>query len=113
MRTPEMTAGEPGRTEGSERSGSRSVDVYVDDPRLDFAEAKRVADRTAGSLDPDPLLLAWFVRRTGEHSPRVECCGDDKPAWLVYAESRGGNLMIRLNAGEYQFVYRVEGDSNR
>lgn len=77
---------------------------------LDFAEAKRIADETARNAGPDPMLLAWFSRSTGEHSPRVDCCGDEKPAWLVYAESRGGNLTVRLNGGEYEFVYRVESD---
>jgi hypothetical protein len=89
------------------------VEVYVDDGKLDFAEAKQIADRAARNLDPQPMLLAWFERNTGEHSPRVECCGDDKPAWLVYAESRGGNLVIQLNDGEYQFVFRVEEESVR
>ena len=77
---------------------------------LSFAEAKRIADDAARNCVLHPMLLAWFSRRTGEYSPRVECCGEDKPAWLVYAESRGANLTIRLNDGEYLFVYRAEDE---
>jgi len=36
----------------------------------------------------------------------VTCCSDDKPAWLVYAESRGGDLVIDINGESYVFVYR-------
>jgi len=35
-----------------------------------------------------------------------DCCGDDKPAWLTYAESRGGDLVIDINGEAYVFVYR-------
>jgi len=106
MKAPETHAEEPETPEGPGRNRHRQVDVHVDDAELDFVEAKRIADRAAREEVQNPMLLAWFSRRTREHSPRVECCGDDKPAWLVYAESRGGNLMIRLNDGEYLFVYR-------
>lgn len=77
----------------------------------DFPEAKRVADRTARNSGRDPMLLAWFVKETGEHSPRVECCGEEKPAWLVYAESRGGNFTVSVNDGAYVFVYRMEEET--
>ena len=43
------------------------------------------------------MLLAWYDRGAGTFSPRVTCCGDDKPAWLIYAESRGGDLIIDIN----------------
>jgi hypothetical protein len=35
----------------------------------------------------------------------LECGKGDKPAWIVYAESRGGNLTIDINAGQYLFIY--------
>jgi hypothetical protein len=82
------------------------VSVYESD--LTFGQAKRIADQAACEVALHPMLLAWFERATGEHSPKVECCGDDKPAWRVYAESRGGDLTVRLNGGEYEFVYRSQ-----
>jgi hypothetical protein len=52
------------------------------------------------------MLLAWYNGRTGEFSPKVTCCGEDKPTWLIYAESRGGDLVIDINDEAYVFVYR-------
>jgi hypothetical protein len=52
------------------------------------------------------MLLAWYNGGTGAFSPQVPCCGDDRPGWLIYAESRGGNLVIDINDEAYVFVYR-------
>lgn len=107
---PRSTGGGTEPPEGPGRKEQREVELHAHEGELSLSEAKRLADAAARDRVPDPMLLAWFSRKTGEHSPKVECCGEDKPAWLVYAESRGGNLTIRLNDGEYVFVYRVEGD---
>jgi hypothetical protein len=82
------------------------VDLKVEDPALDFPRARELADRRARELCPDPMLLAWFDRRAGRYSPDIVCCREDKPTWLTYAESRGGDLVIDLNGEEYVFVYR-------
>ena len=73
---------------------------------LDFSKARALAERTAAQMGTDPMLLAWYKGETGEFSPRVTCCHDDKPAWLIYAESRGGDLVIDINDEAYVFVYR-------
>ena len=39
-------------------------------------------------------------RKTGEGYPNIECGKGDKPAWVVYAESRGGDLTIDINDGD-------------
>ena len=82
------------------------IDVAVADAALDFAQARRLAETRARQETADPMLLAWYDRGTGRFSPRVTCCGDDKPAWLIYAESRGGDLVIDINREAYVFVYR-------
>jgi hypothetical protein len=82
------------------------VDLRVDDPALDFPRARLHADRRAGELCDYPMLLAWFDRKTGRFSPDLVCCGEDKPTWLLYAESRGGDLVIDINREEFVFVYR-------
>jgi hypothetical protein len=74
---------------------------------LDFARALDLADRRAGETGEEPMLLAWYNRDTGAFSPQVTCCRDDKPAWLTYAESRGGDLVIDINDESYVFVYRT------
>ena len=82
------------------------IDLEVADAPLDFAHARALADQRARQLAAEPMLLAWYNRDTGEFSPQVTCCGEDKPTWLIYAESRGGDLIIDINREAYVFVYR-------
>ena len=81
------------------------VDVAVEDPSLGFEEAKEIADRKAREISEDAMLIAWFDRQSGRLSPPVECGGKAKPAWLVYAETRGANIVIDVNRETYVFVY--------
>ena len=81
------------------------IDIDVTDTPLDFARARAIAEARARQEAADPMLLAWYDRGTGAFSPQVTCCGDDKPAWLIYAESRGGDLVIDINQEAYVFVY--------
>ena len=81
------------------------IDVGVPDTPLDFGQARAIAEMRARQEAADPILLAWYDRDAGRFSPQVTCCGNDKPAWLVYAESRGGDLVIDINCEAYVFVY--------
>ncbi len=47
------------------------IDVWVEDAVLDFSRAKQAAMRGSPG-DRRPMLLAWYDRRSGEFSPRVE-----------------------------------------
>jgi hypothetical protein len=71
--------------------------------------ARQLADDAARARDIDPMLLSWFEASSGDHSPRVECCSDDRPGWLAYAQSRGGDLVISINDLSYVFVYMRSG----
>ena len=82
------------------------IDIDVTDALLDFARARAIAEARAGQEAADPMLLAWYDRGAGRFSPQVTCCSDDKPAWLTYAESRGGDLVIDINGEAFVFVYR-------
>ena len=81
------------------------IRIQVDDEALDFARAKQLADEEAKKVTADPMLLAWYNAKTGDFSPQVTCCGEDKPTWLIYAESRGGTICININEEEFVFVY--------
>ena len=35
----------------------------------------------------------------------LECGPGDKPAWVIYAESRGGDLTIDINEGQFVFIF--------
>ena len=80
--------------------------VKTEGSHLDFRAAKTLADRQAAAVSSDPMLLAWYDAGAGRYSPTVECCGEDKPAWLIYAEARGGNIVVDINDEEFIFVYR-------
>ena len=81
------------------------IKIKTDNPDLEFAEAKDMAKQRAKELCTDPMLLSWFQGKTGESYPNMECGPGDKPAWITYAESRGGDLVIDINRGQYIFIY--------
>lgn len=83
----------------------KHIKITVDDPALDFTEAKAFAKQKAKELCADPMLLSWYNGKTGESYPNLECGPGDKPAWIIYAESRGGDLTFDINQGEYVFIY--------
>jgi len=82
------------------------IDIAVRDEPLDFSRARVIAEARARQEAADPMLLAWYDREAGAFSPQAPCCGDAKPGWLIYAESRGGDLVIDINDEAYVFVYR-------
>jgi hypothetical protein len=77
-----------------------------DEENLDFKTAKQIATQKARELGSDPMLLAWYEGKTGDYVPKTECGVGDKPAWIVYAQSRGGDITIDINNEEYIFIYR-------
>ena len=81
------------------------IDLHVDGAPLDFSCARSFADEAAREVSSDVMLLSWYDKKTGKYSPDVVCCGTEKPTWLVYAESRGGNIAVNINDLEYVFVY--------
>ncbi len=87
------------------------VKIQVDDvetnfiSETDFVTAKNEAKQKAKQFCDDPMLLSWKHGPTGDYYPKVECGSSDKPAWIVFAESRGGDLVIDVNDGEYTFIF--------
>ena len=83
----------------------KHIELNSDKPDLDFVEAKDIAKQKAKETCSDPMLLSWYQGETGESYPDMECGPGDKPAWIVYAESRGGDLTVDINQGQYVFIY--------
>jgi hypothetical protein len=79
--------------------------VQIDDPNLDLEKAKTVARQKAQEICDDPMLLSWYCGKTGESYPNLECGPGDKPAWITYAESRGGDITVDINKGQFVFIY--------
>ena len=83
----------------------QNINVVINGPKLDFSKAKDFARLKAKEKCADPMLLSWYQGDTGKYYPDFDCGGSDKPPWLVYAESRGGDLTININEGQYVFIY--------
>ncbi len=81
------------------------IKIQVDQKDLNFARAKDIAKAKATELSKDPMLLSWYNGRNGEYFPKMECGPRDKPVWIVFAESRGADIAINVNDGEYIFLY--------
>ena len=81
------------------------IKILIDDNELDYVKAKEIAKDKANELTKDPMLLSWYCGKTGEYFPKLECGTWDKPVWIIFAESRGADLAININDGEYIFLY--------
>jgi hypothetical protein len=81
------------------------VRLQADKAKLDFNNARLLADEKAKEVLANPMLMSWYDRSTGRFSPDVTCCSEDKPGWVVYAESRGGNMSVTVNDEQYVFIY--------
>jgi len=81
------------------------IDVRTGDEQLDFEQARQLANARAREVSEDAMLVAWFDRKEGRFFPAIACGGREKPSWLVYAESRGANLVVDINEETFVFVY--------
>ncbi len=76
----------------------------VKDP---FTAAKRAALTEAERLSECPMLISWKDNRTGEKSPNVIACKECYlDGWEMYAASRGADLRVEVNGGEYVFIFK-------
>jgi hypothetical protein len=85
---------------------NKQIDLMSSEPVSDFETARSMAKKKSQELFRETMLLAWHNALTGKYYPEFECGStDDRPGWLVYAESRGANLTIRFNGGVYTFMF--------
>ena len=90
---------------GPEGFPGKHIKVQIDDPNLDLEKAKTFARHKALEKCDDPMLLSWYCGETGESYPSLECGPGDKPAWITYAESRGGDITVDINKGQFVFIF--------
>ncbi|MBF0234418.1 MAG: AF1514 family protein [Desulfamplus sp.] len=76
----------------------------VAEENLDLRQAKEIAKKLASQKCSQSMILSWKNGITGEFYPTFECGGEQKPAWIHYAEARGANLTIDINDGQYIFM---------
>ena len=87
-----------------DRSAER-IDLQSGASDLEFNSAKDLAKQQAQERSPDAMLLSWYNRKTGEYYPRYDCGREDKPVWELFAESRGANLTVDVDKGDYVFMF--------
>ena len=83
----------------------RVLTVRCEEGDLNFERAREMARERAAEAGGDPMLLAWHDGVRGVSHPDRECGPGDKPAWILYAESRGADLSVDINDGLYVFVF--------
>ena len=73
---------------------------------MEFSAALVAARAEASRFLTEPMVLSWLNRQTGQRSPNVECCiKENKEAWEIYAESRGGTLRVEIG-DKCVFIFR-------
>ena len=73
---------------------------------MDFGAAQVFAKAEASRFLAEPMVLSWLNRQTGQRSPNVDCCSkEDKEAWEIYAESRGGAVRVEIG-DKYIFIFK-------
>jgi len=82
------------------------IHIYTKENGLTLNKALDKAREEAGTSLEDPMLLSWYERKSGRFSPNVACCGQDEPAWMIYAKNRGARVSVNVNQGEYVFLFR-------
>jgi len=82
-----------------------TVALKVEDPNLDLTTASQLAKTKARDLDSNAMMLSYHSGKTGELWPAYDCGGNGRPPWIVFAESRGYNLKIDINDGDFEFFY--------
>ena len=83
----------------------RLIPIRCEDGKLDFESARDMARNRAAEQCDDPMLLAWYDGRRNVSYPDRECGPGGKPAWIQYAESRGADLSVDINDGQYVFLF--------
>ncbi|WP_022667324.1 AF1514 family protein [Desulfospira joergensenii] len=90
--------------ETSENQAEETLNLNIDDPEFDFLAAKQMAKDKAFERCDHPMILSWKNGKTGEFYPNYECGVTDRPFWIRYAESRGANLIVDFNDGDFVFM---------
>jgi hypothetical protein len=81
------------------------IHLHSGEADLEFTSAKDLAKHAARDRSPDAMLLSWHNTKTGEYYPRYDCGGHDRPAWVLFAESRGANLTVDVDDGDFVFIF--------
>jgi hypothetical protein len=74
-------------------------------PDVDFEGAKEAARKKAREVCAGSMMLSWYNKKTGEYYPKTQCGSHLTPVWRLYAESRGSDITVDVNKGDYVFMF--------
>ena len=81
------------------------VELAADGTVTDFSAARDLAKERALAMSANAMLLSWRSGLTGDHQPKIRCGGDPRPPWIVWAASRGADLTVSVNRGDWVFYF--------
>lgn len=87
----------------------REISYHIDDAGLDFDEVKNQVKKRVAETHGTPMILSWKNGITGRFYPTFSCGGEsnDLPPWIYYARTRGANLTVNVNDGDYMFMILI------
>jgi len=88
-----------------------TIDTTIQGTSINYTIARAAAQPLAEKASGEAMLIAWFDAKHKTGHPDVEECTGDKPGWLAYAESHGGNLAVNINGGEFIFIFATGLDN--
>jgi len=84
----------------------KEIKLTVSGLDVDFEDAQSIAESIASRKNPETDLMAWYDKTHDRHSPSiVECNKEGTPGWEEYGRHHGGKLEIKINNGDYVFIY--------
>ena len=88
--------------------------LNIDDPDLDFAGARKAAEKRVHTYDSEPMLVGWYDKKREKGSPGVTCEEEGgEPGWVNNAKGHGADLTVNINHGEYLFLFRSKHQFER
>jgi len=88
----------------TEELAFETFQMAIADSAMPFAEVSAQVKQRARQINKDAMMLSWYNGRTGKGYPDYDC-GNERPFWEMFADSRGCNLKIIVNDGDYVFYY--------
>ncbi|NIA04717.1 MAG: hypothetical protein GWP11_01950 [Proteobacteria bacterium] len=83
-----------------------NITVAIKGVKLDYNQAKRIAEIMALRDNESTMLVSWFDREQGTHSPQcLRCELEGAPGWEVYGRNHEGRLRISFNDDQFVFIY--------
>ena len=92
----------------------KTIRLEGDGLDLRFKPSMDMANALAASILDEPMCLSWYDKQEDRESPaHVNEChvNDDVPGFILYAESRGGELKVVVGDNDdFIFCYRPLGE---